>query len=46
VLGNRGCWFSVDVTPETVGTNVEMAIRLGVDGIKVEAYSWCTQEDD
>ena len=46
MLGNGGCWFSVDVTPETVGTNVEMAIRLGVDGIKVEAYSWCTQEDD
>ena len=46
VIGNGGYWFSVDVTPETVGTNVEMAIRLGVDGIKVEAYSWCTQEDD
>jgi DhnA family fructose-bisphosphate aldolase class Ia len=37
VLGNGGCWLSVDVTPETV---VEMAIRLGVDGIKVEAYPW------
>ena len=46
MLGNGGCWLSVDVTPETVVTIVEMAIRLGVDGIKVEAYPWCTQEDD
>ena len=46
VLGNGGCWLSVDVTPETVVPIVEMAIRLGVDGIKVEAYPWCTREDD
>jgi len=46
VLGNGGCWLSVDVTPETVVPIVEMALRLGVDGIKVEAYPWCTKDDD
>ncbi len=46
VLGNGGCWLSVDVTPETVVPIVEMAMRLGVDGIKVEAYPWCTKDDD
>ena len=46
VLSNGGCWLSVDVTPETVVPIVEMAIRLGVDGIKVEAYPWCNKEDD
>ena len=38
VLGNGGCWLSVDVTPETVVPIVETAISLGVDGIKVEVY--------
>jgi DhnA family fructose-bisphosphate aldolase class Ia len=45
-LGNGGCWLSVDVTPETVVPIVETAIRLGIDGIKVEVYPWCTPEDD
>ena len=46
VLRGEGCWLSVDVTPETIVSIVEMALRLGVDGIKVEAYPWCSIEDD
>lgn len=45
-LGNSGCWLSVDVTPESIGTIVETAMRLGVDGIKVEIYPWCDPKDD
>ena len=36
-----GCWLSVDVTPQSITSTVEMALRLGVDGIKVEIYPWC-----
>lgn len=46
VLGKGGCWLSVDVTPETTVAIVETALRLGVDGIKVETYPWCTPEND
>ena len=45
-LGSNGCWLSVDVTPETTNSIVETALRLGVDGIKVEVYPWCKPEDD
>jgi DhnA family fructose-bisphosphate aldolase class Ia len=45
-LGQGGCWLSVDVTPETVVPVVETALRLGVDGMKVEVYPWCTEADD
>ena len=46
VLGNAGLWLSVDTTRDTVTTVVEMALRLGVDGIKVEIFPWCKPEDD
>jgi DhnA family fructose-bisphosphate aldolase class Ia len=46
VIGKGGCWLSVDVTPETTVPIVETALRLGVDGIKVEVYPWCTPKDD
>ena len=45
-LGNGGLWLSVDTTRDTVTSVVEMALRLGADGIKVEAFPWCTPEDD
>ncbi|MGA1599524.1 MAG: class I fructose-bisphosphate aldolase [bacterium] len=45
-LGSGGCWLSVDVTPETTVSIVETALRMGVDGIKVEVYPWCEPEDD
>ena len=46
VLGNAGLWLSVDTTKDTVTSVVEMALRLGVDGIKVEIFPWCKPEDD
>jgi DhnA family fructose-bisphosphate aldolase class Ia len=46
ILGKGGCWLSVDATPETVVPIVETALRLGVDGIKVEVYPWCDPADD
>jgi DhnA family fructose-bisphosphate aldolase class Ia len=46
VLGNGGLWMSVDTTPQTVAPIVESALRLGVDGIKVEMYPWCSPEND
>ncbi len=45
-LGNGGLWLSVDTSLQTVGPNVENALRLGVDGIKLEIYPWCMVEDD
>ena len=46
VIGNGGLWLSVDPTPQTVGSLVESAIRLGADGIKAEVYPWCEREDE
>ena len=46
VLRNAGLWLSVDTTRDTVTTVVEMALRLGADGIKVEIFPWCKTEDD
>ena len=37
-LDGGGCWLSVDVTPQSITSTVEMALRLGVDGIKLEIY--------
>ena len=45
-LDGGGCWLSVDVTPQSITSTVEMALRLGVDGIKVEVYPWCDPKDD
>ena len=45
-LGGGGCWLSVDITPQSIQSTVEMALRLGVDGIKVEIYPWCDPKDD
>ena len=36
----------MDVTPQSITSTVEMALRLGVDGIKVEVYPWCDPKDD
>jgi len=46
VLGNGGLWLSVDTPAHTVGTVVELALRLGVHGIKSEVYPWCERGDD
>ena len=40
VIGSGGIWMSVDSTPATAATTVEKALRVGVDGIKIEIYPW------
>ena len=40
VVGSAGVWLSVDPTPATASGAVERALRLGVDGIKIEIYPY------
>lgn len=46
VLGNGGLWLSVDTTARSAAPIVESALRLGVDGVKVEMFPWCRPEND
>jgi len=45
-LANGGLWLSVDTPAHTAGPVVELALRLGVHGIKTEVYPWCERGDD
>lgn len=39
-----GVWMSVDSTPQTAAQLVELALRLGADGIKCECYPWVDRD--
>jgi DhnA family fructose-bisphosphate aldolase class Ia len=40
VVESAGVWLSVDTTPAIASGAVERALRLGVDGIKIEIYPY------
>jgi len=40
VIGDCGIWMSVDTSAGTAATTVERALRIGVDGIKIEIYPY------
>ena len=40
-IGRAGVWLSVDAQPPLLERIVEMALRIGADGIKCMVYPWC-----
>ena len=45
VVGSAGVWLSVDTTPAIASGTVERALRLGVDGIKIEIYPYSNDRE-
>lgn len=45
-IGRAGVWLSIDTQPPLLDHIVEMALQMGVDGIKCMVYPWCADAPD
>ena len=45
-IGRAGLWLSVDARPPLLERVVEMALRIGADGIKCLVYPWSNEMPD